>query len=667
MRALKTYSDRAIIFCRLVNIQDMDNPEITAATLGLDSSIESLIASRFPDSERHGSVFGAYVVVKKPIRRVLEFAESLRLECFERAITLAMGISDGRLEPVRDLEQENLVGTAINYAARLAFFPDGIGRIAVKEDVAIQARNSGCDEDEWFGAKERGRVKTTNLSFRWLQRDRERRIPSRREQRPRDDANSRVVHVAVYDLKGYSGLSDEDQLELFKRLHSVVRDALELARADLGTRDWYSPAGDGGAVVFGESPRALWSFARALASYARRAKLELRIGVDRGEICVLKNFGRKPVGTPVIRADYLSSIAEIGGICLSNGYADLLKAVDYDEAEHSGLIIENESAPDGTAIKQLKPTKRTGARISKHGRRAPATVVTVVLPSGQQVMESRIADPTIIVCPGPEDVSIMGARFLLETIRSKSFPRLGLFTGRSANGVYSAFVELYKSEMRREERAVSFSNVEIFVDGEFFGMTASHENSYQHMINRDLLNRVEKIEGITLDRMNQVHFIEGSVASGSVETHCELINTLIRGRIHLQLMGIAPDGQSMFLSPGMFEAEELVQMGTSLIELSQNTYEYITPKPIVPYAFTIGSGNILNFTDQLILIAHGEHKSEIVKRFVVGPGSMGLPVAILKRHKNLTMIIDEDAASSLFADSEIRRKSIRAEDVAFEV
>jgi len=257
---------------------------------------------------------------------------------------------------------------------------------------------------------------------------------------------------------------------------------------------------------------------------------------------------------------------------------------------------------------------------------------------------------TIILCEDSQEVANVGANFMIETMKRYRFPKIGLFTGKTSTCVYNSFIEMFRSEREEKgDKGFSFANVEAFVDGEFFGVEGTNPNSYQNFLNRVLFNKIEEMEGVKLDRNNKIHFMPGTISEGNIETKCEDFNVLVRGRIHTQLMGVAPDGQSMFLSPGKFTCSELLNLKTSFVELSDSTYEYITPKAVVPYVFTIGSGNILSYTDRVVLLAYGAKKSDVIRDLILKPISISarLPVNILKKHKNLILVVDRDCTRSL--------------------
>lgn len=52
----------------------------------------------------------------------------------------------------------------------------------------------------------------------------------------------------------------------------------------------------------------------------------------------------------------------------------------------------------------------------------------------------------------------------------------------------------------------------------------------------------------------------------------------------------------------------------------------------------------------IVLIATGIKKSEIIHRILNGPVDEAIPATLLTLHPNLTIILDEDAASKLYLE-----------------
>jgi hypothetical protein len=87
--------------------------------------------------------------------------------------------------------------------------------------------------------------------------------------------------------------------------------AVELTRQEVPAFEEFSPAGDGGYVVFAADLAAGWSFATRLRRHARRMNLRLRIGAATGP--VLKTAHRNAVGGSILVADGVSAFSSLTG------------------------------------------------------------------------------------------------------------------------------------------------------------------------------------------------------------------------------------------------------------------------------------------------------------------------------------------------------------------
>lgn len=83
------------------------------------------------------------------------------------------------------------------------------------------------------------------------------------------------------------------------------------------------------------------------------------------------------------------------------------------------------------------------------------------------------------------------------------------------------------------------------------------------------------------------------------------------------------------------------------IEALKQDYPYDREGEKVPEkAFSMGIKSIMQ-SKQILLIANGEKKAQIVKDAFFGPVTPKIPASILQLHNNLTVIVDKDAAKYL--------------------
>ena len=100
---------------------------------------------------------------------------------------------------------------------------------------------------------------------------------------------------------------------------------------------------------------------------------------------------------------------------------------------------------------------------------------------------------------------------------------------------------------------------------------------------------------------------------------------------------------------------DLMKLGTSFetkthkVMLTDDTIEankrYFDSKDEVPkHAYSMGIASIMA-AKKIILMAYGENKAEAISKTVNGPVTEEVPASILQKHPDVTLIVDEAAAS----------------------
>jgi hypothetical protein len=347
-----------VVFARINGLAGMASDRIAGSVEHLAHITEEVRKER-PEILTYSSVYGRFWVVPKSVREALRCAEAVLEAAAAAGVGLGIGVTVGRIEVTQDLLEENVAGLAINHAARLAFLDGNEGRIAVDEEVVGLAVDAGPFTDESFSDPQTGKVKRTELSYRWLERP----CPSVTVA-PSSHVSDTLAQVVVYDIVRFSEMSQRDLVRSVEDLRHAVRRSLEsagLARWGDGDGLWYAPAGDGGVVVFGpQRGRAAWSFAQALLAHTAD-RVPVRLGIATGIVVVVdKNL---PVGKGVLRADRLSGLAEVGQPCVSQQF---WRSLDEHERE------DWSSAPVPGDAESLKVQKRaTVARLPQQSGENP--------------------------------------------------------------------------------------------------------------------------------------------------------------------------------------------------------------------------------------------------------------------------------------------------------
>ena len=238
----------------------------------------------------------------------------------------------------------------------------------------------------------------------------------------------------------------------------------------------------------------------------------------------------------------------------------------------------------------------------------------------------------IEVCDRKEGGEI-AARMIINLIKEKGSPTLGLATGSSPETTYSCLVRAY------EEGEISFSDVKTVNLDEYVGLYESHPQSYRYFMEEKLFSRVN------INREN-THLPRGMAEN--LQAECERYDRVISSLapIDIQLLGIGHNGHIGFNEPSdfFFENTHVVDLSTSTIEA--NSRFFPTESDVPKRAITMGIGQIMS-AKSIILLAFGEEKSTILHTALTGEITPSCPASVLQHHPNLTVIADVAALAMM--------------------
>ena len=232
-----------------------------------------------------------------------------------------------------------------------------------------------------------------------------------------------------------------------------------------------------------------------------------------------------------------------------------------------------------------------------------------------------------------EGISKRAAKEISKVINNKEHSILGLATGSSPIGLYEELIKL------NEEKKVDFSKVTTINLDEYIGISNNHPQSYRYFMNNTLFNH------INIDK-NNTYVPNGNAEDMKAECIGYDKNIRDLGGIDVQLLGIGGNGHIAFNEPD----EELV-LGTHVTGLTESTIKansrfFDSIDEVPKKAITMGLGEIMK-AKSIILIASGEGKAETIAKLFSGKITTKSPATLLAVHNDVTVIIDEQAASLL--------------------
>ncbi len=221
----------------------------------------------------------------------------------------------------------------------------------------------------------------------------------------------------------------------------------------------------------------------------------------------------------------------------------------------------------------------------------------------------------------------------IKKIMSGKKPVLGLATGSSPVGLYNEMIRDHR------ENGTSYRNVVTFNLDEYVGLSRDHKGSYYAFMYDNLFNYIDIDE-------NNINIPDGNAVKQ--EAACrEYEKKMSRYDIDIQVLGIGSNGHIAFNEPGC-----PFDIRTHTIELTEQTRADnarffdgdISQVPTM--AITQGLADIME-AKKIIMIATGENKADAIREMIEGPKCIECPASVLQGHEDVTVYLDEAAASKL--------------------
>lgn len=237
------------------------------------------------------------------------------------------------------------------------------------------------------------------------------------------------------------------------------------------------------------------------------------------------------------------------------------------------------------------------------------------------------------------DVAISIAHHIADLIRTRANEGrncvLGLATGSTPVGVYAELVKMHREE------GLSFQNVITFNLDEYFPMQPNELQSYVRFMDEHLFSHID------IPREN-VNIPDGTISIDEVASFCESYERKIEtaGGIDIQLLGIGRTGHIGFNEPGSSKDSLTRLITLDRVTRQDAAGDFFGEENVPRRAITMGVGTILS-AHEIIIVALGEHKAEIVKQAIEGTVTASVSASFLQEHANTKFLMDKAAADSL--------------------
>lgn len=249
-------------------------------------------------------------------------------------------------------------------------------------------------------------------------------------------------------------------------------------------------------------------------------------------------------------------------------------------------------------------------------------------------MTSTISASKVTIAPDYAHLCESVADRISARVQAKPNAVLGLATGSTPLGVYKSLVQ------RFQDGALDFSGVTCFNLDEYYPMSATSPHSYHSFMQGHLFRHVNCRRWLV---PNGQAGSDAQVAETCREYEAQIAEA---GGIDLQILGIGRTGHIGFNEPGSppDSRTRLVSLAPQTREDAAESFGGLTHVP--HQAVSIGVGTILE-AREIVLMASGAAKAEIVRAAWTGSVTEHLPASWVRTHRNIHLYLDTDAASLL--------------------
>jgi len=226
------------------------------------------------------------------------------------------------------------------------------------------------------------------------------------------------------------------------------------------------------------------------------------------------------------------------------------------------------------------------------------------------------------------ELSKEAAKIIISQIKKKPNSVIGFATGNTVLGLYKELIKAHK-------KGLDFSKITSFNLDEYLNLPKSDKQSLNFFMKHNLFNHIN---------IKKINMPDGTAKNP--KNFCKDYENKIRlNKIDLQILGIGRNGHIGFNEPGSKFTSR-----TRIVNLSKQTIKenskFFKNKKVPKKAISLGISTILK-SKKIILLAAGKNKARAIKNLIKGKITEKVPATALRKHKNVTVIIDKEANSIL--------------------
>lgn len=225
-----------------------------------------------------------------------------------------------------------------------------------------------------------------------------------------------------------------------------------------------------------------------------------------------------------------------------------------------------------------------------------------------------------------EDIALLCANKVINLIKNKNNAVLGLATGSTPLKTYQKLIELSKKE------EISFKNIKTFNLDEYVNYK-NFKDSYKYFMYENLFKHIDiNLENTFFPNENLLEKYDEKIID--------------EGGIDLQILGIGANGHIAFNEPNTSFNSKTHIVDLTKETINDNSRFFTSINDVPKKAITMGLETIMK-SREIVLIAIGKNKAKAIYKLIKEKANPTCPASILQNHPNVSIYLDNDAASLL--------------------
>jgi len=260
----------------------------------------------------------------------------------------------------------------------------------------------------------------------------------------------------------------------------------------------------------------------------------------------------------------------------------------------------------------------------------------VPYPNAHRVQETRIP---CYVFDSNTELARHVAQVVASVIRQRSAlgdkTVLAFPAGSTPTGFFRELVRMYKAG------EVDFSNVIVFNVDEYYRTQSEILQSRARTLREQFFNHVN----VPAD---QIKLLDGRAPREQLGAYCQAYEAEIAqaGGIDIAILGIGRNGHIGGNEPLSASDSRTRTVTIDPVTRKGLASDFFGEANVPTHAITMGLGTILS-ARQIMLLAMGEHKAQIIRTVVEESASERVPASLLQRHPQASVLVDAAAGKSL--------------------